>query len=77
MPESGLMAQLKGFGKNGQFRSPPTRSCLPLNVPCTNWRMEGGIQARGNRYRANHEALMEGMKGRVSFLPLPLKRRVI
>ena len=59
-----LMAQLKGFEKNGQFRySPPTHSLLAFERALHELEMEGGIQARGNRYRANHEALMEGMKG--------------
>ncbi len=58
-----LLGQLKGFEKNGQFRyTPPTHSILAFDQALRELDAEGGIEARGARYRRNHEALMEGMK---------------
>ncbi|MCL4787121.1 MAG: 2-aminoethylphosphonate--pyruvate transaminase [Verrucomicrobia bacterium] len=58
-----LLGQLKGFEKNGQFRyTPPTHSMLAFDQALRELDAEGGIEARGARYRRNHEALVEGMK---------------
>ena len=58
-----LLGQLKGFEKNGQFRyTPPTHSILAFAQALRELDEEGGIAARGARYRDNHETLVRGMK---------------
>jgi 2-aminoethylphosphonate-pyruvate transaminase len=58
-----LLAQLKGFDKNGQFRyTPPTHSILAFDQALRELEQEGGVTARAARYRRNHEVLMEGMR---------------
>ena len=58
-----LLGQLKGFEKNGQFRyTPPTHSILAFDQALRELDQEGGIAARGARYRRNHEILVNGMK---------------
>jgi len=58
-----LLGQLKGFEKNGQFRyTPPTHSILAFDQALRELDAEGGIAARGTRYRHNHETLVDGMK---------------
>lgn len=58
-----LLAQLKGFEKNGQFRyTPPTHSVLAFDQALRELELEGGVTARGARYAANHRVLLEGMK---------------
>ncbi|MEK7684554.1 MAG: 2-aminoethylphosphonate--pyruvate transaminase [Verrucomicrobiota bacterium] len=58
-----LLGQLKGFEKNGQFRyTPPTHSILAFAEALREFEMEGGVAGRAARYRANHAALVEGMK---------------
>jgi 2-aminoethylphosphonate-pyruvate transaminase len=57
-----LLAQLRGFEKNGQFRyTPPTHSLLAFAQALRELEQEGGIAARERRYRANHAALLAGM----------------
>jgi 2-aminoethylphosphonate-pyruvate transaminase len=57
-----LLAQLKGFDKNGQFRyTPPTHVILAFDQALKELEQEGGILARAARYRRNHEVLVEGM----------------
>jgi 2-aminoethylphosphonate-pyruvate transaminase len=57
-----LLAQLKGFDKNGQFRyTPPTHVILAFDQALMELEQEGGILARGARYRRNHEVLLDGM----------------
>ena len=64
-----LLGQLKGFEKNGQFRyTPPTHSLLAFEQALHELRREGGIPARGTRYRRNHEILVAGMK-QIGFKP--------
>jgi len=64
-----LLGQLKGFEKNGQFRyTPPTHSILAFAQALRELEEEGGIAARGERYRRNHEVLLEGMC-RLGFRP--------
>jgi len=59
-----LLGQLRGFEKNGQFRyTPPTHSLLAFSQALDEIEEEGGVAARGGRYRRNHEALLAGMKG--------------
>ena len=58
-----LLGQWKTFEKNGQFRyTPPTHSILAFEQALDELDQEGGITARGTRYRRNHEVLVEGMK---------------
>jgi 2-aminoethylphosphonate-pyruvate transaminase len=64
-----LLGQLKGFEKNGQFRyTPPTHSILAFEQALREFDQEGGIPARGARYRKNHELLVSGMK-KLGFRP--------
>ncbi|HOW65385.1 MAG TPA: 2-aminoethylphosphonate--pyruvate transaminase [Candidatus Paceibacterota bacterium] len=57
-----LLAQLKGFEKNGQFRyTPPTHSLLAFEQALHELMIEGGVGGRGDRYRRNHETLIAGM----------------
>ena len=59
-----LLAQLMAFETNGQFRyTPPTHSLLALAQALKELKVEGGIEARGARYRQNHQVLLEGMSG--------------
>lgn len=58
-----LAAQLKGFQTNGQFRfTPPTHALLALYQALDELELEGGIEARAERYRLNHQTLIEGMR---------------
>jgi 2-aminoethylphosphonate-pyruvate transaminase len=57
-----LLAQLKGFEANGQFRfTPPTHALLAFDRALTELVQEGGITARAERYRQNHHALLAGL----------------
>jgi 2-aminoethylphosphonate-pyruvate transaminase len=57
-----LVAQLKGFDANGQFRfTPPTHALLAFNQALNEFDQEGGVEARAARYRRNHQVLVEGM----------------
>jgi 2-aminoethylphosphonate-pyruvate transaminase len=57
-----LLAQLKGFDKNGQFRyTPPTHVILAFDQALKELEQEGGVLARAARYRRNHQVLVEGM----------------
>ena len=57
-----LLTQLKGFDKNGQFRyTPPTHVILAFHQALKELEEEGGVAARGARYRRNHETLIQGM----------------
>ena len=65
-----LLSQLKGFEKNGQFRyTPPTHALLAFDQALRELEAEGGIPARSERYRRNHETLLAGM-ARLGFRPL-------
>ena len=58
-----LLAQWRGLESNGQFRfTPPTHVVLAFAEALRELRAEGGIPARGARYRANHDALLRGME---------------
>jgi 2-aminoethylphosphonate-pyruvate transaminase len=57
-----LLAQLKGFDTNGQFRfTPPTHALLAFDRALTELAEEGGIPARNARYRQNHAVLVTGL----------------
>ena len=57
-----LLAQLKGFDKNGQVRyTPPTHVILAFDQALKELEQEGGVIARAARYRRNHQVLIEGM----------------
>jgi 2-aminoethylphosphonate-pyruvate transaminase len=58
-----LLAQWKGLEKDGQFRfTPPTHALLAFAQALKELVDEGGVAGRGSRYRANHVALLAGMK---------------
>jgi 2-aminoethylphosphonate-pyruvate transaminase len=57
-----LVDQLKGFERNGQFRyTPPTHALLAFDQALKEFQAEGGLLARAERYRKNHEVLCAGM----------------
>lgn len=59
-----LLAQLKGFEQNGQFRfTPPTHALLAFDQALDELDLEGGVAARGARYRQNQAVLLAGMAG--------------
>lgn len=75
-----LLGQLKGFEKNGQFRyTPPTHSILAFKQALDEFDLEGGVEARAERYRANHTALLAGMRalGFRSYLPAEVQSYII
>ena len=66
-----LLAQLQGFEANGQFRyTPPTHAILAYDQALRELDEDGGVDARGRRYAANHRTLMAGMR-RLGFEPFP------
>jgi 2-aminoethylphosphonate-pyruvate transaminase len=57
-----LLAQWREFERSGQFRyTPPTHALLAFRRALEELELEGGVGARGARYRANHEALLTGL----------------
>lgn len=60
-----LLAQWEGLEKDGQFRfTPPTHAILAFRQALLELEAEGGVEARGARYRQHYEyciAAMEGM----------------
>ena len=65
-----LLGQLKAFEKSGQFRyTPPTHALLAFDQALRELEAEGGIAARSERYRRNHQTLLAGM-ARLGFRPL-------
>jgi len=65
-----LLGQFKGFEKNGQFRyTPPTHALLAFRQALDEIEQEGGVTARGARYRSNHATLLAGM-GELGLRPL-------
>jgi 2-aminoethylphosphonate-pyruvate transaminase len=64
-----LLAQLKGFDKNGQFRyTPPTHAILAFEQALRELELENGITGRAARYSRNHETLLREM-GRLGIRP--------
>ena len=58
-----LLAQWHGLERNGQFRfTPPTHALLAFAQALKELREEGGVAARAQRYRANRDALLAGMR---------------
>lgn len=58
-----LLAQWKGLEANGQFRfTPPTHTLLAFHQALLELELEGGVEGRAARYRANYETLLEGMR---------------
>ncbi|MBK9137311.1 MAG: 2-aminoethylphosphonate--pyruvate transaminase [Verrucomicrobia bacterium] len=75
-----LLAQLRGFEKNGQFRyTPPTHSLLAFEQALRELELEGGVAARAARYRRNHETLLTGMRtlGFAPYLPATVQSHII
>jgi 2-aminoethylphosphonate-pyruvate transaminase len=75
-----LLAQLKAFERNGQFRyTPPTHSILAFQEALREFDLEGGVEGRAARYRTNHAILVEGMKrlGFQSYLDSRLQSYII
>jgi 2-aminoethylphosphonate-pyruvate transaminase len=70
-----LHAQWRGLETDGQFRfTPPTHALLAFRQALRELRAEGGVAARGARYRANQRLLSAGME-RMGFEPY-LRRAV-
>ena len=64
-----LYDQWQYFEKTGQFRyTPPTHTLLAFRQALSEFKAEGGVQARGRRYQENHRVLMHGMK-KMGFRP--------
>jgi len=58
-----LLAQMLRFDKDGQFRfTPPTHSLLAYHQALIELELEGGVEGRAARYRANYETLIAGMR---------------
>ncbi len=75
-----LLDQFKAFEKNSQFRyTPPTHAILAFDQALRELDLEGGVAARGARYRRNHETLLAGMKrlGFRSYLPPAVQSPII
>ena len=59
-----LHDQHVGMEKNGQWRfTPPVQAVLSLHRALEEFEAEGGVAARGGRYRENLEVLVDGMRG--------------
>ncbi|MCA3556268.1 2-aminoethylphosphonate--pyruvate transaminase [Aestuariivirga sp.] len=59
-----LHEQWKGLETNGQFRfTPPTHALAAFHQAMKEHAAEGGVPARGARYRRNARILIEGMRG--------------
>ena len=58
-----LLDQYNGLERNGQFRfTPPTHAMLAFDQALRELEEEGGVEGRANRYRANHDTLLAGMR---------------
>lgn len=75
-----LYHQWKGLESNGQFRfTPPTHTLLAFHQALMELKEEGGVEARANRYRANYDTLVAGMRkmGFQEYLPAELQGYII
>ncbi len=64
-----LYDQWIGLKRNGQFRfTPPIQVILAFKQALTELFIEGGVNARGVRYKRNHQILMKGMSD-LGFVP--------
>lgn len=58
-----LLAQWQGLEGDGQFRfTPPTHAILAFRQALLELEQEGGVEARGERYRQNHEITLSAMR---------------
>jgi 2-aminoethylphosphonate-pyruvate transaminase len=58
-----LLAQWQALEGNGQFRfTPPTHTLLAFARALEELDQEGGVTARAQRYRANHQRCLAGMR---------------
>ncbi|MBC7876192.1 MAG: 2-aminoethylphosphonate--pyruvate transaminase [Anaerolineales bacterium] len=58
-----LFAQWEGLEGDGQFRfTPPTHSILAFHQALIELEQEGGVVARGARYKKNYEATLSAMQ---------------
>jgi 2-aminoethylphosphonate-pyruvate transaminase len=58
-----LIAQLERLERDGQFRfTPPTHALLAFRQALLELEQEGGVAGRADRYKANHDALIVGMR---------------
>jgi 2-aminoethylphosphonate-pyruvate transaminase len=58
-----LFEQWKGLEANGQFRfTPPTHALVAFHQAMKEHAEEGGVAARGSRYRKNAQILIKGMR---------------
>jgi 2-aminoethylphosphonate-pyruvate transaminase len=75
-----LHAQWAGFEKTGEWRfTPPTHVVAALSAAIDQFDAEGGVEARGARYRENCRILVEGMRalGFRTYLPDALQAPII
>ena len=75
-----LLAQWRGLEKNGQFLfTPPTHVLLAFPQALAELEQEGGVPARAERYQANHDVLVQGMRqlGFETFVPDELQSAII
>ncbi len=75
-----LLGQWRGFEKNGQFRyTPPTHAILAFEQALKEFEQEGGVEARGARYAANHQTLHREMSrmGFKTYLPPGVQSHII
>lgn len=75
-----LHAQWQGLERNGQFRfTPPTHALLAFAQALREFREEGGVATRAERFRANRTALLAGMRrlGFREYLPAARQSDVI
>ena len=64
-----LLAQWKGLEGDGQFRfTPPTHAILAFRQALLELEQEGGVEARGARYRHNYEITLTAMQD-MGFIP--------
>ncbi len=75
-----LWAQAEGFRRNGQWRfTPPVQVAAALDAALDQLDAEGGVAARGARYRRLHAMLVDGMAalGFGTYLPPALQAPII
>jgi 2-aminoethylphosphonate-pyruvate transaminase len=64
-----LLAQWEGLERDGQFRfTPPTHVVLAFHRALLELEQEGGVLARGERYKHNYELTLTAMQN-IGFLP--------
>lgn len=75
-----LHAQWRGLEKDGQFRfTPPTHALLAFKRALDELDAEGGVAGRAARYKANHAALLRGMRalGFEEYVPREFQSHII